>query len=100
MREYQITYSETARNSIKLVKVDGSEDNVRQFVFAKSNVKSNKVVLLELLPCTEYEIMIAAINQFGNSATSETITIVTPGLRKYSLHLHAGYFTQCLVLFY
>ena len=29
--------------------------------------------------------MIAAINQFGNSATSETITIVTPGLRKFSL---------------
>ena len=27
--------------------------------------------------------MIAAINQFGNSATSETITIVTPGLRKF-----------------
>jgi hypothetical protein len=65
VREYQITYSETSRNSIKLVKVDGSEDNV---------------VLLELIPCTEYEIMIAAINQFGNSATSETITIVTPGL--------------------
>ena len=28
VREYQITYSETTRNSIKLVKVDGSEDNV------------------------------------------------------------------------
>ena len=37
---------------------------------------------MELDPCSEYEIMIAAINQFGNSATSETITINTPGLRK------------------
>lgn len=38
---------------------------------------------MDLQPCSEYEIMIAAINQFGNSATSETITIVTPGLRKF-----------------
>ena len=29
VREYQITYSETNRNSIKLAKVDGNEDNVR-----------------------------------------------------------------------
>ena len=82
VREYQITYSETSRNSIKLVKVDGSEDNVSR-IFSYIQVIIFQVVLLELIPCTEYEIMIAAINQFGNSATSETITIVTPGLREY-----------------
>jgi len=65
VREYQITYSKTSRQSVKLMKVSGDEMNV---------------VLLDLDPCSEYEIMIAAINQFGNSATSETITIMTPGL--------------------
>ena len=32
VREYQITYSETARNSIKLVKVDGNENHVSFFI--------------------------------------------------------------------
>ena len=32
VREYQITYSETNRNSIKLAKVDGNEDNVRKIL--------------------------------------------------------------------
>ena len=40
VREYQITYSETTRNSIKLVKVDGSEDNVsnKRFYFGNLSV--------------------------------------------------------------
>ena len=85
VREYQITYSETNRNSIKLAKVDGNEDNVRRIQGGPNSQKIFQVLLLDLQPCSEYEIMIAAINQFGNSATSETITIVTPGLRKFSL---------------
>ena len=32
VREYQITYSETNRNSIKLAKVDGNEDNVSRLL--------------------------------------------------------------------
>ena len=43
--------------------------------------------MMELEPCSEYEIMISAINQFGNSACSETIIINTPGLRKLQIRL-------------
>ena len=44
-----------------------------------------QVIMMELEPCSEYEIMISAINQFGNSACSETIIINTPGLRKLQI---------------
>jgi len=36
VREYQITYSKTSRQSVKLMKVSGDEENVRALVINKN----------------------------------------------------------------